>query len=95
MSVVEMLTLLTEVTDSVQRAVERFEAGDGPSGMAGLDRCIDRIERTLDGWSVSEAAADGSPFDSGDMRGELEAVLEDLRAAKELLTSGSLDRQGE
>ncbi len=89
MSVVEMLALLTEVVDSVQRAVERLEAGDRPSGMADLDGCIDRIERTLQRWSEDEAAAADSTVDPTDMRGELEAVLEDLRAAREILMAAA------
>ncbi|MFO8034224.1 MAG: hypothetical protein R6U88_03540 [Candidatus Bipolaricaulota bacterium] len=93
MSVVEMLTLLTEVVNSVQRAVEHLESGNRPSGMAGLDACIDRIDSTLQRWSESEVAEAGSAVDPTDMRGQLEAVLEDLRAAREILTAASPGQQ--
>ncbi len=94
MNVVEMLTLLAEVVDSVQRAVEHFESGETSSGMSGLDSCIARIEHALDGSSGEGTAEHSDLPETTEIRGELEAVLEDLRAAKAVLSAtGSQERE--
>lgn len=87
MNVVDMLTLLAEIVDSVQRSVEHLEAGERASGVSGLERCIERLEKALDGCTEpSEAERLPEPEELG-VRDELEAVLQDLRAAKDILTA--------
>ncbi|GEM_PF-5581288 len=95
MKVMEVLTLLTGVVDSVNRAVELLEAGERSRGMSNLEHCIGRLERTLQSWEQcdNDAAGDDDVQDLRVMRTELDSVLDDLRAARDILLAKTAEQQ--
>jgi len=95
MNVVEMLTLLTDVVDSVHRAVRALEAGERADGMSELDRCIGRLECTLEHREEPHAGASevGLALDPHAMWAELDAVLDDLRAARDILLARTAEHR--
>lgn len=93
MSVLNMLTLLTEVVGSVNQAVEHLEAGDQATGLARLDGCIAQLEGRLDSLGGSDVDALDVAVPLEEVRGELEVVLEDLRAARSALIAAYQARE--
>lgn len=93
MSVLNMLTLLTEVVGSVNLAVEHLEAGDQTAGLAGLNDCIARLEGRLDSLGGNDVDVLDVAVPLEEVRGELNAVLEDLRAARSALIAAYQARE--